>query len=76
MGFVPIDSDPCIYVSTEGETFVNAIHVGDIASLRVISECMAEVKRGLAEGFEVIDMGEPQHYLGVKMIQNPLTEKV
>lgn len=37
---------------------------------------MAEVKRGLAEGFDVMDMGEPYRYLGVKLIQNPQTVEV
>lgn len=76
MGFVPIDSDPCIYLSTEGEMFVIALHVGDIVLATESDKRMMEVKRGLAEGFEVKHMGEPRHYLGDKMIQNPQTEEV
>ena len=30
MGFVQTDSDPCIYVASEGEMFVIAVHVNDI----------------------------------------------
>ena len=71
MGFVQTDSDPCIYVATEGEMFVIAVHVDDIVLATKSDERMAEVKKGLAEGFEVKDMGELHHFLGVKVIQNP-----
>ena len=30
MGFAQTNSDPCIYVATEGEMFVIAVHVDDI----------------------------------------------
>ena len=76
MGFVQTDSDPCIYVATEGEMFVIAVHVDDIVLATKSDERMAEVKKGLAEGFEVKDMGELHHFLGVKVIQNPQTGEV
>ena len=57
MGFVQTDSDRRIYVSTEGEMFVIAVHVGDIVLATKSDKRMAEVKRGLPEGFEVKDMG-------------------
>ena len=66
MGFVQTDSDPCIYVATEGEMFVIAVHVDDIVLATKSDKRMAEVKKGLAEGFEVKDMGELHHFLGVK----------
>ena len=71
MGFVQTDSDPCIYVATEGEMFVIAVHVDDTVLATKSDKRMAEVKKGLAEGFEVKDMGELHHFLGVKVIQNP-----
>ena len=46
MGFVQTDSDPCIYVATEGEMFVIAVHVDDIVLPTKSDERMAEVKRG------------------------------
>ena len=76
MGFVRTDSDPCIYVATEGEMFVIAVHVDDIVLATKSDERMAEVKKGLAEGFEVKDMGQLHHFLGVKVIQNPQTGEV
>ena len=57
MGFTQTDSDRRIYVSTEGEMFVIAVHVGDIVLATKSDKRMAEVKRGLPEGFEVKDMG-------------------
>ena len=30
MDFMQTDSDPCMYVATEGEMFVIAVHVDDI----------------------------------------------
>ena len=76
MGFVQTASDPCIYVATEGEMFVIAVHVDDIVLATRSDKRMAEVKRGLGEGFEVKDMGELHHFLGVKVMQNLLTGEV
>ena len=76
MGFVHTDSDSCIYVATEGEMFVIAVHVDDIVLATKSDERMAEVKKGLAEGFDVKGMGELHHVLGVKVIQNPQTGEV
>ena len=63
-------------MATEGEMFVIAVHVDDIVLATKSDERMAEVKKGLAEGFEVKDMGELHHFLGVKVIQNPQTGEV
>ena len=51
--------------------FVIAVHFGDIELVTKTDKRMAEVKRGFAEGFEVKDIGEPHHYLGGTVIQNP-----
>lgn len=37
---------------------------------------MAEVKKGLAGGYEVKEMGDLHHFVGVKVIQTPQTEEV
>ena len=68
MGFVQTDSDPCIYMATEGEMFVIAVHVDGIALATKSDKWMAEVKKRLAEGFELKDRGELHHFLGVKVI--------
>ena len=46
--------------------FVIAVHVDDIVLATKSDKRMAEVKKGLPEGFEVKDMGELHHFLGVK----------
>ena len=63
-------------MATEGEMFVIAVHVDDIVLATKSDKRMAEVKKGLAEGFEVIHIGELHHFLGVKVIQNPQTGEV
>ena len=68
MDFMQTDSDPCMYVATEGEMFVIAVHVDDIVLATKSDKRMTEVKKGLAEGFEVKDMGELHYSLGVKVI--------
>ena len=45
MGFVQTDSDPCIYVATEGEMFVIAVDVDDIVLATKSDKRMAEVKK-------------------------------
>ena len=76
MGFIQTDSNPCIYMVTEGEMFIIAVHVDDIVLAAKSDERMVEVKKGLAKGFEVKDMSELHHFLGVKVIQNPQTGEV
>ena len=56
--------------------FVIAVHVDDIVLATKSDKRMAEVKKGLAEGFKVKDIGELHHFLGVKVIQNPQTGEV
>ena len=76
MGFVQTDSDPCIYVATEGEMFVIALHGDDIVLATKKGKRMTEVKKGLVEVFEVKNNGELYHFLGVKVIQNPQNGEV
>ena len=44
-------------MSTEGEMFVITFHDDDIVLATNSDKRMAEVKRGLPEGFEVKDVG-------------------
>ena len=68
IGFVQTDNDRCIYMATEGEMFVISVHVDDIVLATKSDKWMAEVKKGLAARFEVKDIGELYHFLGVKVI--------
>ena len=69
MGFVQTASDPCLYTASEGEMFIIAVYVNDIV-LAGMDDRMAEVKCALAMRFDVKDMGELHHFLGIKVIQD------
>ena len=70
MGFVQSTSDPCLYVASEGEKFIIAVYVDDIVLAGKSDKRMAEVKETLAKQFEVKDLGELHHFLGMKVIQD------
>lgn len=76
MGFVQSKSDPCIYVSAEGEPFILAIYVDEILLAGKTKERIEEVKKALANRFEVKDLGEASHFLGIKIIQDTKTGTV
>ena len=67
MGFMQTTSDPCLYVSTEGEPFIIAVYVDDILLAGKLDKRIAEV---LSSRFNVKDMGELQYFLGVMIIQD------
>ena len=76
MGFAQTTSDPCLYVSTEGEMFVVAVYVDDIVLAGKSDRKMSEVKNALASRFDVKDMGELHYFFGVKIIQDEEDGKV
>ena len=49
MRFVQTSSDPCIYVASEGEMFIIAVHVDNIVLATKSDKRMAEVKKAFAE---------------------------
>lgn len=70
MGFVQANSDPCLYVANKGEPFVIGVYVDDILLAGSTKKRISEVKSALAERFDMKDLGELNHYLGVKIVQN------
>ena len=70
MGFMQTTGDPCIYTASEGEMVVIAVYVDDIMLAAKSEKRMKEVKEMLAKQFEVKDMGELHHFLGVKVVQD------
>ena len=62
-------SDPCLYITSEGEIFIIAVYVDDIVLAGKSNKRMAEVKKALAMQFEVKDMGELHYFLGIKVVQ-------
>ena len=76
MGFAQTTSDPCRYVSTEGEMFVIAVYVDDIVLAGKSGRKMSEVKSLLASRFDVKDMGALHYFVGVKIVQDHATGSI
>ena len=70
MGFVQTKSDPCLYISSEGELCIIAVYVDDILLATKSEKKMKDVKNRLSAEFEVKDLGDLQYLLGVSVIQN------
>ena len=65
MGFEQTKSDPCLYISSEGELCIIAIYVDDILLATKSKKRMKDVKSKLSAQFEVKDLGDLQYLLGV-----------
>ena len=70
MGFIQTNSDPCLYVASEGEPFIIVVYVDDILLTGKSDRRITKVKKELASPFNMKDMGELQYFLGVKVIQD------
>ena len=70
MGFEQTKSDPCLYVSSEGELCIIAVYIDDIVLGTKSKKRMTDVKSKLFAQFEVKDLGDLQYLLGVSIIQN------
>ena len=72
IGFSQSESDPCIYIQTvHGVVFVIAVYVDDIILAGEGLPVMKKVKTSISGKFNVTDMGELHHFLGVKVTQKP-----
>lgn len=76
LGFVQAGSDPCIYRSTGGELCLMGVYVDDIIVAAKTSGRVDKVKKGLAEKFDIKDLGKLHHFLGMKVIQDEPTGRV
>ena len=77
MGFRQTPSDPCMYItSSEGKPLILAVYVDDIILAGKSEKLISEVKRKLAQYFEVKDLGILHHFLGVKVSYNEETGSV
>ena len=77
MGFRQTPSDPCMYItSSEGEPLILAVYVDDIILAGKSEKLISEVKRKLAQYFEVKELGIRHHFLGVKVSYNEETGSV
>ena len=76
MGFVQMTTDPCVYRASGGEPIYLGVYVDDIILATRSSKKMADVKRELAERFDIKDMVRLHHFLGMKTVQDETTGSV
>ena len=78
MGFEQTAGDPCLYVhaNSEGEMLFAAVYVDDIILGGKSESKLNEVKWELSLKSEMKDLGPLHHFLGVKVIQNQLSEGI
>ena len=76
MRFAQTMSDPCIYVSKEGETFIIASYVDDILLATETVRRMKEVKKEIGSKFKVKDLGELRYFLCVRIVQHRDNETI
>ena len=67
-GFVPVESDPCIYRSVDGEQFFIGVYVDDIILVTKSKTRISEVKQSLASQFDIKGLGRLHHFLGMKVV--------
>ena len=60
-------ADPCVYTSAGGETVIVAVYVDDIFIATETKQKMLEIKKLIAQKFEVKDLGELKSFLGVQV---------
>ena len=70
MEFTLSFSDPCIYTSTEGGMFIIGVYVDHIVLAGESIKKIEEVKHILSTKFNMKDLGELNHFLGVQVIQD------
>lgn len=70
MGYVQSTNDPCIYISTEGESSIIGVYVDDFVIAANGQETIEKVKAALSEKFDVKDLGELHYFLGVQVVQD------
>ena len=70
MGFTQTVSDPCLYIARDGESFLIGVYVDDILLAGRSEKRLREIKSALMETFDLKDLGELNHFLGVKIVQN------
>ena len=70
VGFIQLDSDPCIYHTSSGEPFFLGVYVDDIVMASKSTAQLAEFKKSLATKFDIKDLGRLHHFLGMKVIQD------
>ena len=60
-------ADPCLYRAAEGEQVYLGVYVDDIIIAAQSDKKLAEVKNKLAKCFDIKDLGNLHHFLGMKV---------
>ena len=76
LGFLQSNSDPCVYIAALGEMAVIGVYVDDIVVACKSEKQMEKVKQALCRKFEVKDLGELHHFLGLKVVQDKVSGDV
>ena len=74
--FVQSASDPCIYTSSEGELAIVAVYVDDLIIAAKTDVKMNKIKDALSRKYKMKDLGELNHFVGVKVVQNHVNNSV
>lgn len=71
--FRKLSSEPCVFLYSQGEEYIIiALYVDDILlfSSKSLQKKKDEIKKNLKEEFEMKDMGQASHVLGMKITRN------
>ena len=64
--------DATLFVKKVGKTTIYlVVYVDDLLMTRNNESCIASIKKELKKGFEIIDLGHLQYYLGIEVTQDP-----
>ena len=67
LGFVKCSKVPAVYRKTEKEdVLIVAVYVDDLLVTGTSLELITKFKKGMAENFEMSDLGKLTYYLGLK----------
>ncbi|CAB0041972.1 unnamed protein product [Trichogramma brassicae] len=70
LGLRPTNSDPCLYTDSHDKLTFVLLYVDDILFVSRNAARVAEIKKGLAESFDLKDMGPAKYCLGLEIDQS------
>jgi hypothetical protein len=71
LGLVNDDREPCLFTSKKsGELVILLLYVDDMLVASDNESRLNEIKMGLSKAFKLSDMGEPNSFLGMKIVRD------
>lgn len=71
LGLKPLESDPCVYTAKSGQDLmIIVVYVDDMFLSSNNANWMTKIKRDLAKEFQITDLGEINHCLGMDFIRD------